>query len=160
MHKILFVLVLAALGAGTATASDKSDAVGVLHQFADAFNKSDMKSALAICADVTSIIDDVPPHEWHGAGACSRWSGDLDAFNKANEVTGAAVTIGKPRHIDITAEHAYIVVPVSYIFTMKSKPMKQSGSILTAVLQKGASGWRLSAWSWSDGTEIEVKPGA
>ena len=160
MHKILGALVLAVLAAGTAAASDKSDVVGVLHQFTDAFNKGDMKSALAICADVTAVIDDFPPHEWHGAGACSRWSSDLDAFDKANEITAGFVTLGKPRHIDIKADHAYVVVPVSYAFTTKSKPMKQSGSILTAVLQKGASGWRVTAWSWSDGTQTEVKPGA
>jgi hypothetical protein len=159
MHKILVALVLAACGAATAAASDRSDVVGVLHQFTDAFNKGDMKAALAICADVISIIDDVPPHEWHGAGACSRWSGDLDAFDKANEITAGAVTLGKPRHIDITADRAYVVVPASYTFTMKSKPMKQSGSILTAVLQKGASGWRVSAWAWSDGTQAEAKSG-
>jgi hypothetical protein len=84
---------------------------------------------------------------------------DLDAFDKANDITAGAVTLGKPRHIDITAQRAYIVVPVSYTFTMKSKSMKQSGSVLTAFLQKGASGWRVTAWAWSDGTQTEVKPG-
>lgn len=159
MHKILIALVLAALAAGPAAGSEKADVMAVLHQFVDAFNKGDMKSVLANCADVTSIIDDLPPHEWHGAGACGKWSSDFDAFGKANEITAGAVTLGKPRHIDITAEHAYVVVPVSYTFTMKGKPMKQSGSIITVALQKGASGWRMSAWAWSDGIQTEVKPG-
>src|ERR1700733_1415740 len=48
--------------------------------------------------------------------------------------------------------------PASYSFTMKSKPTEQSGSILTAVLQKDASGWRVSAWSRSDGFQTEEKP--
>ena len=126
MHKIFIALVLAALATGPAAGSEKTDVMAVLHQFVDAFNKGDMKSLLATCADVTSVIDDLPPHEWHGAGACVKWSSDFGAFGKANEITPGAVTLGKPRHIDITAEHA-------------------------------ASGWRMSAWAWSDGTEAEVK---
>jgi ketosteroid isomerase-like protein len=159
MHKIFISLVLTALAAGPATASEKSDVMAVLHQFVDAFNKGDMKSVLASCADMTSIIDDLPPHEWHGAGACGKWSTDFDAFGKANEITAGVVTLGKPRHIDITADRAYVVVPTGYTFTMKGKPMKQSGSIITVALQKSASGWRMNAWAWSDGIVTEVKPG-
>ena len=159
MHKIFIALVLAALSAGPAAGSEKGDVMAVVHQFVDAFNKGDMKSAMATCADVTSVIDDFPPHEWYGAGACDKWSSDFDSFGKANEITAAVVALGKPRHIDITAERAYVVVPASYTFTMKGKPMKQSGSILTVALKKDASGWRLSAWAWSDGIQTEVKPG-
>ena len=160
MQKIFIALFLAALAAGPAAGSEKADVMTVLHQFVDAFNKGDTKSVVATCADMTSIIDDLPPHEWHGAGACGKWSSDFDAFGKANDITDAAVTLGKPRHIDITAERAYVVVPVGYTFTMKGKPMKQTGSIITVALQKGASGWHMSAWAWSDGLQSEVKPGA
>jgi len=119
-----------------------------------------MNAVLADCADMTSLIDDVPPHEWHGAGACSKWSSDFDAFVKANEITVVVVTLGKPRHIDITGEHAYVVVPAGYTYTMKGKPMKQTGSIITVALQKGTSGWRMTGWAWSDGIDTEVKTGA
>ena len=40
-------------------------------QFIDGFNKGDVKSALAACADQVSIIDEFAPYEWHGAGACA-----------------------------------------------------------------------------------------
>jgi opacity protein-like surface antigen len=159
MYKILAAAVLAALAAGPAAASEKTDVMAVLHQFIDAFNKGDTKSLLATCADLTSIIDDLPPHEWHGERACGKWSSDFDAFGKANDITPGVVTLGKPRHVDINAEHAYVVVPASYTFTMKGKPMKQSGSIITVALHKGASGWRMGAWAWGDGMQTEVKPG-
>ena len=63
MYKILIAFVLATLAAGPAAASEKTDVMAVLQRFIDAFNKGDMKSALATCADVTSVIDDFPPHE-------------------------------------------------------------------------------------------------
>jgi hypothetical protein len=35
-----------------------------VHQFVESFNKGDATTAKAGCADVTSIIDDFPPHEY------------------------------------------------------------------------------------------------
>lgn len=157
MRKMLIALVLGALAAGPAAASEKTDVMAVLHQFVDAFNKGDMNAVLADCADMTSLIDDLPPHEWHGTGACSKWSSDFDAFTKANEIIAEVVTLGKPRHIDITGDRAYVVVSAGYTFKVKGKPMKQTGSIITVALQKGASGWHMTGWAWSDGIETEVK---
>jgi hypothetical protein len=37
--------------------------------------------------------------------------------------------------------------------------MKQTGSTMTATLLKGSSGWRMTAWAWSDGVDTEVKTG-
>ena len=82
MNKILVALVVAILAAGPTAASEKTDVMGTIQRFVDAFNKGDMKSAAALCADQTSIIDDFAPHEWHGVAACSRWGKayDADAF--------------------------------------------------------------------------------
>ena len=113
-----------------------------------------MKTALAACADQGSIIDDIPPHEWHGAGACSKWANDFDAFAKKDELTDGIVTLSKPRRIDITADRAYVVVSATMTYKEKGKPMKETGSIWTVALQKGESGWRITGWAWADGTDI------
>jgi hypothetical protein len=52
---------VAVLAAGPAAATDKTDVMSVIHQWVDGFNKGDMKSTAAACADQTSIIDDFPP---------------------------------------------------------------------------------------------------
>jgi hypothetical protein len=59
------------------------------------------------------------------------------------------VTIGQPRHIDITADRAYVVVPANYTFKKKGKLVKETGSILTLALQRGEAGWRITAWAWA-----------
>ena len=120
-----------------------------VHQFVDGFNKGDTKTAAAACADQTSIIDEFPPHEWHGAGACAKWMNDYDADAKKNGITNGIVTLNKPRHIDITADRAYVVIPANYTFKKKGKPVKETGSILTLALQKGAAGWRITGWAWT-----------
>src|ERR1039458_5259462 len=149
MHRIFITLAVALLAAGPAAASEKTDVMMLVHQFVDGFNKGDTKTAMAACADQTSIIDEFPPHEWHGAGACSTWAKDYEVEAKKKAIPDGVVTLGKPRHIDITGDLAYVVVPADYTFKQNGKAMKETGSIFTLVLQKGSAGWRITAWTWS-----------
>ena len=149
MLKILVALALVFLAAGPAAASEKTDVMVLVHQFVDGFNKGDTKTALAACADQTSIIDEFPPYEWHGAGACSKWMNDYDADAKKNGITDGIVMLGKPRHIDINEDRAYVVVPSNYTFKEKGKTAKETGSMLTLALQKGEIGWRITGWAWA-----------
>ena len=149
MQKIFITLTIAVLAAGPAVASEETDVMAPVHQFVDGFNKGDTKSALAACAEQTSIIDEFPPHEWHGAGACSNWANDFDADAKKNGITDGIVTLSKPRHIDITAERAYVVVPANYTFKQNGKAMKETGSMFTFALQKSTAGWRIVGWAWT-----------
>ena len=80
MHKLFIALVVSALAVGSATADVQADVMSVVRQWADGFNKSDVKSIKASCADQASVVDDFPPHEWHGAGACSKWFDDFQTF--------------------------------------------------------------------------------
>jgi ketosteroid isomerase-like protein len=149
MHKIAGLIAVAILAAGPAAASDKTDVMATVHQWVDGFNKGDTKSALAACADQTSILDEFPPHEWHGSGACSKWLKDFEADAKKNDITDGIVTLSKPRHVDVTADAAYVVAPVNYTFKQNGKPMNETGSVLTITLQKGAAGWRITGWAWA-----------
>ena len=149
MRKIFIAFALAAMLQGLATAQDKTAALAVVHQFVDSFNKGDVKAAIAACADQTSIIDEFAPYEWSGSGGCAKWMNDYDADVKKNGVTDGFVTLGAPRHLDVTGDRAYVVVPTDYVYKQKGKAMKESGSILTVALQKGADGWRIVGWAWS-----------
>ncbi len=120
-----------------------------VRQFVDGFNKGDTKTLLAACADQTSILDEFPPHEWHGTGACAKWVSDFDADAKKNGITDGVVTLSNPSHVDITADHAYVVIPANYTFKQKGRPVSEVGSIITLTLQKSQSGWRITGWSWA-----------
>ena len=149
MRRILIALALAVLAQGATVAQDKTAVMAPVHQFVGAFNKGDTKTAVAACADQTSIIDEFPPHEWHGSGACAKWANDFDADAKKKGITDEVVTLGSPRHIDITGDRAYVVVPADYAYKQKGKSVKETGSILTVALQKSAAGWRMTGWSWA-----------
>jgi ketosteroid isomerase-like protein len=148
MHKIIIVLAVTVLAAASATASDKQDVMAVVQQWVDAFNKDDSNMQVATCADATSIIDDTPPHEWHGPGACSKWKNDFDAFTRKLAVTGLTAAMMKPRRVDISADSAYVVVPVDLAYKQGGKDVQDAG-IFTVALHKGASGWRIKGWAWA-----------
>ena len=149
MRTISIALVVVAFAAGPVFAAEKDDVMTPVKQFVDGFNKGDVKSAVAACAEQTSIVDEFPPHEWHGPGACANWAKDFDADAKKNGITDGKVTIGKPRHVDISGDRAYVVVPASFAYKLKGKPTKETGSTLTVALQKGASGWLMTGWAWT-----------
>jgi len=82
-------------------------------------------------------------------GACSTWANDYDADAKKNGITDGIVTLGNPRHVDITGDRAYVVVPANFTYKQKGKPAKETGSMLTISLQKAAAGWRMTGWAWT-----------
>jgi hypothetical protein len=138
-----------ALAVGPSAASDRTDVMVPVHQFVSSFNKGDTKGAAATCAEETSILDDFPPHEWHGAGACARWMSDYDADAKKNGITDGVVTIGKPRQLSVTADRAYVVVPANYTYKKMGKPVSEIGSVFTLTLHKTEAGWRITGWAWA-----------
>jgi ketosteroid isomerase-like protein len=149
MYRIFMALAAGILLAGPAAAEDKTDVMSVVHHWVAAFNKGDMKAMAATCSDQASIIDDFPPHVWTGAGACTKWASDFQDFVKTTGSSDAAVTVGKPWHIDITADLAYVVAPTSYSFKHRGKPVQQGG-VVTIALQKGTAGWQVIGWAWAD----------
>ena len=120
MNRIIIALGVSALTAGSALASDKSDITAVLNQWNDA----EVAKSIATCAEDASVMDDIPPYEWHGAGACASWAKDYDAFAQKNGMTDANGTIGKPRQIIITGDRAYAVAPATFSFTKDGKRVK------------------------------------
>ena len=134
---------------GAAAMSDPDQIAATVHQFGDAMNKGDTKAAFAMCEPQVSIIDEFPPHEWHGANACNTWGNDYDAYNKKNAVTDAKATIGDAARIDIAGDRAYAVFPATYAYKKAGKPVKEAGAKLTVALQKTSAGWRMTGWAWT-----------
>jgi hypothetical protein len=149
MNRLLLVFAMALLAAGSAGATERSDVLAPVRKFVDGFNNGGVNSALAACADQTSIIDEFPPHEWHGTNACMTWANDFAADAKKKGLTDFVVTLGNPRHVDVTADHAYVVVAANLAYKEKGRPGKEVGSMMTFALQKDTLGWRITGWSWA-----------
>jgi hypothetical protein len=145
MRRILISLAITALAATPAVASEEKNVMAVVRQWTGLFNKDTATSALAACADETSIIDDIPPYVWFGSGACSSWLSVLNAESQKSAVTDLSSTLLKPRHVLVTADRAYVVVPINFTFKLDDKVTNETGSVLTVALQKVPAGWRITA---------------
>jgi ketosteroid isomerase-like protein len=148
MGRTLAALVILGM-TGSASTSDRTDVLAVVNQFLDGFNKGDTKAVLATCAAEVAIIDEFSPYVWHGGTACSDWADDFAADAKKNGITDPIVTLGKPRHVDVDGDRAYLVIPANYKFKVKGKPASETGSIFTVTLRKWPTGWRITGWAWA-----------
>lgn len=149
MKRFILAFSIALAGAAASVVSAASDPMSAVHQFVDGFNKGDLKMAEAVCANEMSIIDEFAPYEWHGAGAFKRWTADFDADAKKNGISDGVVTLGKPVHVDVAGDRAYVVAPVDYAFREKGKPAGEKGSTITIALRQDAGQWQIVAWCWS-----------
>jgi len=156
MKRILAALGMAASVASPVMASDSTDAVAVLHQWVTEFNKGDFQAAIALCAEEATIVDAFAPYEWRGRDACSKWVGDLQAVSKTEGYANFICGVGRPRHVELKGDRAYLVVPASLKYDVRGKPVKESGSVWTMALEKGRQGWRIVAWTWAEGTDAPV----
>jgi hypothetical protein len=134
----------------SAMSGEKGAVMAVIKEFESDFNNGN-SNWVQLCVDQASIIDEFPPYAWSGSGACSQWGKDYDADAKKNSVTDPSVWLGAAKHLDITGERAYVVLPASYSYKQNGKPVKEAGATLTIALQKSGNNWRITAWAWSRG---------
>ena len=153
MRALIVASLTIALIGGTASAAEpagvKADVWATVKQYADAVNKGEMKAMLDECAAQTSIIDEFPPHLWAGTTGCADWANDFVAFTKKNAITDATVTVGRPLHLDVADDRAYVVAEARFTYKDNGKRVTERGALWTFALQKVASNWRITGWTWS-----------
>ena len=143
------VLVATASPVHAQQTAQQTDVMASVNRFVEAFNKGDPRTMVKSCTAEPTIIDEFPPYAWHGIGACAAWVRDYNAFAKKSEITDEAMTLGKPTHVDVTGDRAYVVIPTDYTFKQKGKPGKEAGSEFTFVMQKVGTSWKVAGWAWA-----------
>ncbi|HLY04554.1 MAG TPA: hypothetical protein VKR31_02290 [Rhizomicrobium sp.] len=131
-----------------AVASDSSDVTASVQKANDSFNKGNKAEWLATCGAEPVIVDNFAPYRWDGATACEDYWNANEADSKKNGITDEVVTLGKPWHIAVTDDRAYVVVPTTDTYKEKGKPVTRTGSVWTFTLQKVASGWLVTGMAW------------
>ncbi|MFF0634993.1 nuclear transport factor 2 family protein [Nocardia sp. NPDC004151] len=131
--------------------TDLDAPTAVLLQYVDAFNNSDPKAMTALCADPMQILDGMSPHVWQGPTASEDWWRDVLREGEHTGASGYHIVLGEPRHVDVTGDHAYVVVPATMTVNLQGKQVTQTGSLFTVALGKVGTQWRLTAWAWAKG---------
>lgn len=123
----------------------------VLHYVA-AFNNGDVTAMAAACADPMQILDGMSPHVWQGSTASEDWWRDVLTEGEHLGASGYHIDLAQPRHVNVTGDYAYVVVPASMTFTLAGKQVTQTGSVYTVALRRVDGDWRLTAWAWAKGS--------
>lgn len=128
-----------------------NDPMAAVLRYVDAFNHGDAKAMAATCADPMQILDGMPPHVWQGSTASEDWWRDVLAEGEHVGASGYHIALGEPRHVDVTGDYAYVVVPASMRFDLHGRQVTQTGSVFTVALRNVGTQWRLAAWAWAKG---------
>ena len=145
-----FVFALA-ISAPPGFASDKTDVVAAVHRYVDNLDPNKLETALAMCDAEVSILDEFPPHEWHGATACADWYKGLLAYNGKSGISDGDATLGIPLTVDVDGDRAYFVAPMTYTYKQHGKSIKETASF-AAALRRTQAGWRITGWAYSKRT--------
>jgi len=138
-----------ALFSSAFAATSASPLMGPVHQFADNFNKGDLKAAMAAFAPGSiSIIDEVAPFTWTGPGAVQDWAQSLTANDAKAGITNENVTLGALTRSIIEGDRGYAVVAVTYSYKQKGKAMREPASMVFSLVN-GADGWKINGWTWT-----------
>jgi hypothetical protein len=151
---ILTILFAIAMGPPASFASDKSDVVDVVNRYFDNLDSQHpekVQVALGLCDSQASILDEFPPHEWHGPTACADWWKGFLAYNDKSGITDGDATLGTPQTVDVNGGHAYFVAPMTYKFKQHGKPIKETAAFAVA-LRRTQAGWRITGWAYSKQT--------
>lgn len=129
-----------------------NDPMAAVRRYVDTFNNGDVKAMAATCAEPMQILDGMSPHVWQGPKAAEDWWRDVLTEGEHLGASGYHITLGEPRHVDVTGDYAYVVVPATMTFNIQGKQVTQTGSVFTVALRKLGEDWRLKAWAWAKGS--------
>ena len=128
-----------------------SDPMTTVRQYMEAFNRGDAKAMAESFATPGFILDGMVPHTWYGATAAEDWYRDVLKEGKEHGASEYAVSVGDPRHVDVTGDTAYVVAPATMTFMLKGQRITQTGATFTAALRLVGGQWRIAAWAWAKG---------
>ena len=135
----------------TTVMSGSNDPMAAVRRYVDAFNNADAQGMAAACADPMQILDGMSPHVWQGSTAAEDWWRDVLAEGEHLGAADYHITLGEPRHVDVTGDSGYAVVPATMTFNLRGTPVTQTGSLFTVALRRVDAEWRLAAWAWAKG---------
>ncbi len=131
----------------TSFASDKTEVADTVKRYLDNLEPAKIQAALALCDSEASILDEFPPHEWHGPTACADWWKAEQAYNEQSGITDEDAPLGTPQTVDVNGDRAYFVAPMIYTYKKHGKPVKETATFAVS-LHRTSAGWKITGWAY------------
>jgi hypothetical protein len=118
-----------------------------VNRYLSNLEKDKIQTAVAMCDPEVSILDEFPPHAWHGPTACADWWKELLEYDEKSGITDGDAALGKPWTVDVNADRAYFVAPMTYTYKQNGKSVKETAAFAVA-LKRTQAGWRITSWTY------------
>jgi len=142
----LMIALAFAINSPSTFASDKTDVVDAVNRYLNNLDTDKIQTAVAMCDAEVSILDEFPPHAWHGPTACADWWKGLLAYNEKSGITDGDAKLGKAWTVELTGDRAYFVAPMTYTYKHKET------ATFSVALKRTQAGWRITCWAYSKQT--------
>jgi ketosteroid isomerase-like protein len=157
MMRFRFVLALAlaaSLLAAPATAGGRKPVVPdgplisrTIAAFVTALNKGDALAMTAAFAPEATVVLNLPPYRWTGAGGIKRFAADVAHARTVQGATDVFLTMNPNKAMFLGGAHAYVSVPGTYAYKQKGRPVTEDG-VLVFALDKIEGAWKITSLTW------------
>jgi len=141
---ILVITFILGISSGSAFASEKTDVGAAVYRHFDNLDNDKLETALAMCDSQVSILEEFPPHEWHGPTACADGWKALGAYSEKSGISDGDATLGPPWTVDVSGDCAYFVAPAKHSTNGRPVLIPQRGVVASSqsstLLCSGAGG--------------------
>jgi len=134
-----------------------ADAETTISQFSAALHAGDSKTAKSFLTARPVILDDVAPYYWAGANAFDRWQADLAKTSAARGMSEEDATLGAPRRVEVSGDHAYVILPATHTFKMKGQAMREAAELTFALARDAGGAWKITSWTWTGPKAVPVR---
>ena len=128
--------------------SEHTEVMAPIRTFVDAFNRVDIEGAAEACVARTIVIDDIPPFEWQGERAATRWFADMAAFGNRFGMSEPVVELRPVRQVVVEGSRGYVVVPIRVQWLEAGRRPTRDGW-MTFTLAQASAGWRIASLTWT-----------
>jgi ketosteroid isomerase-like protein len=152
MRGFILGAALAACIAGSAlrqTPAGSVEAMAAISHFTEAVNQGDMAGALGYFGPSPTVVDDLAPYRWQGAGAGGAWMAAMGANAEAKGITVINMRLAKASRVEVDRDKAYAVVPGVLTFTFRDGHTEHADGLLTFALQQTAGAWKIDVLTWT-----------
>ena len=122
-------------------------AVLAVAAFVTAVNKGDAAGMAAAFADAPTVVLNLPPYRWNGAGAIKRFAADVAQARTAQGMIDVFLTLNPNKAMFLGGAHAYVSVPGTYAYKQKGRPVTEDG-VLVFALDKIGGTWKITSLTW------------
>lgn len=156
MKLISLAIAFAALLIAPMASARDAGIASTIRTMMDGFNKGDIAAVKALHVVDPTIVDNVAPYAWSGAGSFDKWLGDLAKSEAVAGKSDGKVWFGGSVDEQISGDHAYVVAPCTYTYKQGGKTVRESGFIAFVLVKEGAA-WKVASWSWASPAGVAVK---